>query len=180
MPRTKGGGLHGLLTDIARKRPTGLLAQGLPDAPPQERERVTPPGTTLAQGVVDTLRAMPGAMEHLQYGVRELCLLEHPDKHRHALIAQCIRDTCRTYGVPVAKGCDWAHAVRLLYPAGVAGDWAAEANRRAHDEGLHPHYRWVQENPLLTADEEYLAQVLVSAMRGDGAPLLALVDRICA
>lgn len=181
MARTKHGvGLTGLLADIARKQPTCLLAQGLKAAPQQEdRERKgPPPGQSLAQGIVDTLKAMPGAMEHLRYSVEGLMLLEHPEQNRVLLLAQCVREACTAYGLPIPQGCDWGYAVRLLYPAGAGGNWWVEANLEAQERGLNPHYRWVREEPLLTEDEEWLAQVLLAAFRGDGAPLLALVDAV--
>lgn len=165
------GGLAGLLAAVGKKPEP---RQGWEDRP----ERVTPPGHVLAGGVVDALRGMPGAMEAIRWGVAAESLLEHPEQHRVALIAAVVREVCREYGVPVARGCDWSAVVRLLYPAGAAGDWVGEANRAANEAGLHPRYRWVEENPLLSVDEDYLAGVLCLALAGDGSALVGLVERV--
>lgn len=186
--RTRGGGLGALLADITRKHPAGLLARGLQaheqpllEQPQEDRERKgPPPGMALAAGVVDVLRSMPGALELIRDEVRELRLLSSTEQHKLAMIAQVVREACRRYGVPCPRGCDWGHAVRLLYPNGAKGDWRSEANLAAQERGLNPLWRWERENPLLTEDEEHLAQVLVAALRGDGQPLLALVENVAA
>lgn len=133
----------------------------------------------MAEGLVNAVYAMPGALEAIRDEVCALALLEHPEQHRVLLIAQSVREVCRRFGLPLPKGCDWDCVVRLLYPHGAKGDWRAEANLLAHERGLNPRYRWVREEESLPgADEEWLAQVLLAAMRGDGSALVGFVDRV--